>query len=46
MSIEDLTRRPGLDKRPPKIAAILRGLPGSGKSHIANLIKVRISYGI
>jgi replication-associated recombination protein RarA len=43
VSIEDLTRKPGSDKRPSKIAVIFRGPPGSGKTHIANLIKVRIS---
>jgi adenylate kinase family enzyme len=26
--------------RPSKITIILRGLPGSGKSYLANLIKV------
>jgi hypothetical protein len=38
ISIEDLLKKP--DERPPKIVLIFRGLPGSGKSYLTNLIKV------
>merc|ERR1712106_1218309 len=33
------TPPPGRSSRPPKIVIILRGIPGSGKSHLARLIK-------
>ncbi len=38
--VEDLLLPPGRYGRPAKLVVILRGLPGSGKSHIARLIKV------
>ncbi len=38
--VEDLLLPPGRYGRPSKIVVILRGLPGSGKSHFARLIKV------
>jgi YLP motif-containing protein 1 len=41
--IEDILNQPGRLKRPPQIVVILRGLPGSGKSYIAKLIKVILS---
>ncbi|XP_050542910.1 YLP motif-containing protein 1-like isoform X2 [Daktulosphaira vitifoliae] len=44
--IETLLCPPGRLNRPEKIVIILRGLPGSGKSHIAKLIKEKeISMG-
>lgn len=38
--IEDLLCHPGRLKRPRHILVILRGLPGSGKTFVAKLIKV------
>lgn len=38
--VEDLLLPPGRFGRPGKIVIILRGPPGSGKSHLARLIKV------
>lgn len=38
--IEDLLCQPGRQKRPRRILIILRGLPGSGKTFVAKLIKV------
>lgn len=38
--VDDLLCPPGRQNRPPKIAIILRGPPGSGKSFVAKLIKV------
>ncbi len=38
--IEDILNKPGRTKRPPKLVVFMRGLPGSGKSHIVKLIKV------
>lgn len=38
--VEDLLLPPGRYGRPSKIVIIVRGLPGSGKSHLARLIKV------
>lgn len=40
LSIETLLCPPGRFNRPSKIVIILRGLPGSGKSYVARLIKV------
>ncbi|XP_076659246.1 uncharacterized protein LOC143362732 [Halictus rubicundus] len=37
--VDDLLCAPGRQNRPPKIAIILRGPPGSGKSFVAKLIK-------
>ncbi|XP_014467389.1 PREDICTED: uncharacterized protein LOC106740650 isoform X2 [Dinoponera quadriceps] len=37
--VDDLLCPPGRQSRPPKIAIILRGPPGSGKSFVAKLIK-------
>ncbi|KAL6254447.1 hypothetical protein P5V15_014495 [Pogonomyrmex californicus] len=37
--VDDLLCPPGRQNRPPKIAIILRGPPGSGKSFVAKLIK-------
>ncbi|RLU15043.1 hypothetical protein DMN91_012930 [Ooceraea biroi] len=37
--VDDLLCPPGRQNRPPKIAVILRGPPGSGKSFVAKLIK-------
>lgn len=39
VDIADLIRVPGRDTRPPNLVIILRGLPGSGKTHLAKLIK-------
>lgn len=41
MYISDLLDEPGRLHRPEKIAFIIRGLPGSGKSYLAKLIKER-----
>lgn len=40
IDILDILNQPGRAKRPSQIVVILRGLPGSGKSYIAKLIKV------
>ncbi|XP_068629593.1 putative uncharacterized protein DDB_G0281733 isoform X2 [Battus philenor] len=37
--IDDLLEPPGREMRPEKIVIILRGLPGSGKSYLAKLIR-------
>src|SRR5207245_1078103 len=42
--IQDILHTPGRNKRPHQIVIILRGLPGSGKSFVAKLIKVRVGY--
>ena len=39
MSFEDLMLPPGRSQRPPKLVVIMRGLPGSGKTHVARTIK-------
>ncbi|CDQ88333.1 unnamed protein product, partial [Oncorhynchus mykiss] len=39
-NVEDLLKLPGRDTRPERIVIIMRGLPGSGKSHVAKLIRV------
>ncbi|XP_037937290.1 putative uncharacterized protein DDB_G0282133 isoform X2 [Teleopsis dalmanni] len=39
ISIDDILLPPGRETRPRKIVIILRGPPGSGKSHVAKLIK-------
>jgi len=41
VKIEDILNSPGRQKRPAQIAIFLRGLPGSGKTYVAKLIKVR-----
>ena len=35
----ELVRAPGRAKRPKRIAIVLRGPPGSGKSHLARLLR-------
>ncbi|CAG4996488.1 unnamed protein product [Parnassius apollo] len=39
--IDDILEPPGREMRPEKIVIILRGLPGSGKSYLAKLIRDR-----
>lgn len=39
ISIDEILMKPGRQTRPKKICMILRGPPGSGKSHVAKLIK-------
>jgi YLP motif-containing protein 1 len=39
VDITTLLRRPGRMSRPPRIFIVLRGLPGSGKSHLARKIR-------
>uniref|UniRef100_A0A182RD96 YLP motif-containing protein 1 n=1 Tax=Anopheles funestus TaxID=62324 RepID=A0A182RD96_ANOFN len=39
VDIDDLLLPPGRFQRPPRICFLIRGLPGSGKSHLARLIK-------
>lgn len=36
---EDILKLPGRSARPDRIVVIMRGLPGSGKSHVAKLIR-------
>uniref|UniRef100_A0A672MMW5 YLP motif-containing protein 1 n=1 Tax=Sinocyclocheilus grahami TaxID=75366 RepID=A0A672MMW5_SINGR len=36
---EDILKSPGRMTRPDRIVVIMRGLPGSGKSHVAKLIR-------
>ncbi|KAL0967067.1 hypothetical protein UPYG_G00247400 [Umbra pygmaea] len=38
-NVEDLLKPPGRETRPERIVVIMRGLPGSGKSHVAKLIR-------
>ncbi|XP_028997598.1 YLP motif-containing protein 1 isoform X2 [Betta splendens] len=38
-NIDDILKPPGRLTRPERIVIILRGLPGSGKSHVAKLIR-------
>uniref|UniRef100_A0A3P8X404 YLP motif-containing protein 1 n=1 Tax=Cynoglossus semilaevis TaxID=244447 RepID=A0A3P8X404_CYNSE len=38
-NIDDILKQPGRQSRPERIVIILRGLPGSGKSHVAKLIR-------
>ncbi|TRY86293.1 hypothetical protein DNTS_016117 [Danionella cerebrum] len=38
-SVEDILKLPGRSTRPERIVVIMRGLPGSGKSHVAKLIR-------
>ena len=44
VSIGDLIEPPGRYTRPPKIVFILRGLPGSGKTHFAKHIRAKENY--
>lgn len=37
--IEDLLMKPGRFQRPQKLCFVMRGLPGSGKSYLARMIK-------
>ena len=37
--VDSLVQLPGRLSRPPRLAVILRGLPGAGKSHVAKLLK-------
>uniref|UniRef100_UPI00358DFAC9 YLP motif-containing protein 1-like n=1 Tax=Myxine glutinosa TaxID=7769 RepID=UPI00358DFAC9 len=38
---DDILKAPGRDNRPDRIVIIMRGLPGSGKTHVARLIRDR-----
>ncbi|CAL8313016.1 unnamed protein product [Lota lota] len=38
-NVDDLLKPPGRMSRPERIVIIMRGLPGSGKSHVAKLIR-------
>ncbi|XP_037541770.1 YLP motif-containing protein 1 isoform X2 [Nematolebias whitei] len=38
-NIDDILKPPGRVSRPERIVIIMRGLPGSGKSHVAKLIR-------
>ncbi|XP_068609719.1 YLP motif-containing protein 1-like [Brachionichthys hirsutus] len=38
-NIDDILKPPGRLARPERIVVIMRGLPGSGKSHVAKLIR-------
>ncbi|ESN92425.1 hypothetical protein HELRODRAFT_115915 [Helobdella robusta] len=41
VSIESLICKPGRKERPDRLVIIVRGLPGSGKTHLCKLIKER-----
>ncbi|XP_073231400.1 uncharacterized protein [Porites lutea] len=44
--VESILDSPGRESRPDRIVIILRGPPGSGKTHVARLIKDKeVSYG-
>ncbi|XP_053736773.1 YLP motif-containing protein 1 isoform X1 [Synchiropus splendidus] len=38
-NVDDILKVPGRNSRPERIVIIMRGLPGSGKSHVAKLIR-------
>ncbi|KAK2864433.1 hypothetical protein Q7C36_003587 [Tachysurus vachellii] len=38
-NVDDILKPPGRANRPERIVVIMRGLPGSGKSHLAKLIR-------
>ncbi|XP_044156162.1 YLP motif-containing protein 1 [Bufo gargarizans] len=38
-NVDDLLKKPGRGTRPERIVVIMRGLPGSGKTHVAKLIR-------
>ncbi|KAI4904090.1 hypothetical protein NFI96_017555 [Prochilodus magdalenae] len=38
-NVEDILKPPGRATRPDRIVVVMRGLPGSGKSHLAKLIR-------
>nr|XP_057912158.1 YLP motif-containing protein 1 isoform X3 [Doryrhamphus excisus] len=38
-NVDDILKPPGRLSRPERIVVIMRGLPGSGKSHVAKLIR-------
>ncbi|XP_058235743.1 YLP motif-containing protein 1 isoform X1 [Hemibagrus wyckioides] len=38
-NVDDILKPPGRANRPDRIVVIMRGLPGSGKSHLAKLIR-------
>ncbi|KAM4663509.1 YLP motif-containing protein 1 [Discoglossus pictus] len=38
-NVDDLLKKPGRESRPERIVIIMRGLPGSGKTHVAKLIR-------
>ncbi|XP_077319785.1 YLP motif-containing protein 1 isoform X2 [Lithobates pipiens] len=45
-NVDDLLKKPGRDSRPDRIVVIMRGLPGSGKTHVAKLIRDKeVEYG-
>lgn len=44
--IEDILVEPKRSTRPKQLVIILRGLPGSGKTYFAKLIKVKKSYSL
>ncbi|KAG9283176.1 YLP motif-containing protein 1 isoform X1 [Astyanax mexicanus] len=45
-NVEDILKPPGRSNRPDRVVIIMRGLPGSGKSHLAKLIRDKeVEYG-
>jgi YLP motif-containing protein 1 len=40
VGLDELLLEPGRNTRPERIVLIMRGPPGSGKSHVAKMIKV------
>ncbi|XP_053553165.1 YLP motif-containing protein 1 [Bombina bombina] len=38
-NVDDVLKKPGRESRPDRIVVIMRGLPGSGKTHVAKLIR-------
>ncbi|XP_068110635.1 YLP motif-containing protein 1 isoform X2 [Hyperolius riggenbachi] len=39
INVDDILKKPGRANRPERIVVIMRGLPGSGKTHVAKLIR-------
>uniref|UniRef100_A0A4W3IHN5 YLP motif-containing protein 1 n=1 Tax=Callorhinchus milii TaxID=7868 RepID=A0A4W3IHN5_CALMI len=45
-NVDDILKMPGRQSRPDRIVVIMRGLPGSGKTHVAKLIRDKeVEYG-
>ncbi|XP_032883548.1 YLP motif-containing protein 1 isoform X2 [Amblyraja radiata] len=45
-NVDDILKVPGRQSRPDRIVVIMRGLPGSGKTHVAKLIRDKeVEYG-
>ncbi|XP_058847825.1 YLP motif-containing protein 1-like [Acipenser ruthenus] len=45
-NVDDILKPPGRESRPERMVVIMRGLPGSGKTHVAKLIRDKeVEYG-